>query len=161
MTATSNELGEHLQRALQDEEARDEVTITLNVSGGAPSERYELSLTVSGSGQVRYEYLDELRNQPRRSGTGEIGDARVQTLLATILEGGLLGTAGSAGQFPPGTTVGTLEIAAGGEQFRKRFAADPGQTGAEEAPMTPEAEQVVEELYRLGAEVIGVERIRP
>lgn len=161
MTASSNGLGEHLQRALQDEEARDKITITLNVGGGAPSERYELSLTVSGSGRVQYEYLDELRNQPRRSGTGEIGDDRVRALLATILESGLLGEASSAGQFPPGTTVGTLEIVAAGEQFRTRFAADPGQTGTEEAAMTPEVEQVVEELYRLGAEVIGVERVRP
>jgi hypothetical protein len=154
-------LRENIQKAIEDEDTRTPINISLEISGGLPSEAYHFSLRVNGAGQVVYSYEDQLSNIEERTGTANVEPDQVQALLVKILASGLLDTDGQVEPVLPETVVGRLVISDGVSKYETQFAADPEQAETQGKAMQPALHDVVEALYDLGAEVIGVQSVRP
>ena len=153
-------LRESLQNAIDNQAARDRITVELRISGGAPSEAYHLLLRISNGGTVHYQYRDRLRGIAERIGTAELPSEELAELLKQIHASGLIDAAGSVARLVPDTTVGMLEITDGQSHFRTWFAADAEQAKAQGVIPSPELITVVEALYAIGREVVGVESVK-
>jgi hypothetical protein len=159
-TSVSGPLRQSLQNAIENQAARDSITVELRISGGAPSEAYHFLLRISNGGTVHYQYRDRLRGIAERIGTAELPAEEMAELLKQIYASGLIDAMGPVARLVPDTTVGMLEITDGRSHFRTWFAADAEQAEAQGVIPSPELMTVIEALYAIGREVVGVESVK-
>lgn len=139
---TSAASGRDVLRALlagDGDTSRVDLDVTL--SGGAPSERYELHLQVSGSGTVTERLRDELggvdRDQERQlEGSGQ------RDLLRRLAETGLLDGPRVQPPFPPDTVIGKIRAGVDGRTVDEWYVLlDPDQVESSRAAGEPQPAQ--------------------
>lgn len=93
-------------------------SVTIGVSGGAPSERYLLTMQLDGSGEGRFRYLDELAGpgeQKRDFSASPADTARIFGLLEPLVE------PAPRTLFDPDSLVGFVTLRAGSLECRTVF----------------------------------------
>jgi hypothetical protein len=150
-----------LARAAEGEFDED-LTISLRVAGGAPTQRYRFDFTSRG-GRVDVCSLDcELSKRHGALDQPELVDGKTLAALSrTILRTELLGVDQQPPHFLPDTVVGILEIAAGGATHRIYFAADPDQASVQEVEMPDAVIKSAEAIYKTAEKALGLDNVRP
>lgn len=113
-------------------------SVTVGVSGGAPSQRYELVVSLNGTGEARYRFLDEMRQQRERRDeqffVSPEETARIFGLLDRFV------TPPPRELYTPDSLVGFVTVRAGRLEAQTRFPVREARGG-----VTPES------AVRLGA----------
>ena len=162
MSVNSDPLRESIRKVAEHEGVNNnDVLLSLQVSGGSPDEAYIFSLTATGQGIVTYEYSDKMRGVETQTGQVTLEDEELANLFKSIVTSGVLDIVQSPASFIPDTTVGRLEISNGSETYTTYFAAEMDQAEAQDLIPPPELIEVVEAIYRLGADIIGMQTIKP
>ena len=162
ITPVSGSLQESLASAVAKAgDERKNVSVSLKIAGGLPSQAYQLDFQVSGEGAVRCEMGCEMSGRKAKSEAGTLKDAEFGTLLKKVVESGVLNVPQEQPRFLPDTLVGVLEISDGVSVYRTYFAADPDQAKQQNQTLRPELEKTINELYRMAAKVAGTRSVKP
>lgn len=150
-----------LEVARVEPEAAEGLRVSLRISGGVPSQRYELEFEADATGEARAALRDELTERRPRSEKRWLETDQLGKLLDTIERMGLLRIAPQKPVFLPDTLVGILEISDGIEAHRSYFAADSDQAETQDRRPPEPVQAVVEEIYELAGQILEVEDVRP
>jgi hypothetical protein len=152
-----------LKRAVGDEAARRGITVTLRVSGGAPSEEYAFDFRASGDGTAGAEMRSALTKRRGKAEAARLTDQDFTALLRRLVASRVLETPEAPPRFLPDTLVGRLEISDGRSVSRRYFAADPEQAKVQETPPVPEMARAVDAIYALSGKLMGMSprRVKP
>jgi len=161
MVADSSPLAESSSKTAKDEGALDDMSISLQVSGGLPEEAYYFFLSASGQGLVNYEFSDNLRGVEKQSGQVTLESDEIANLFNHIVASGVLEIAEFGTGFVPETTVGKLEIFDGNETYTTFFAAQTEQAEIQDRIPPPELTEATEAIYALAARVMGIQSVKP
>jgi hypothetical protein len=150
-----------LRRAADGEPVGPDVRIGLDVEGGHRDERYEFHFLASGAGEAEAELHDNLagRQVPRKMASlepSEFADLVRRVELQPLIRASL-----AKQQIPPGSVVGRLEVRGAGHDVRAIFMADPGQAESAGYEMPAGITDVVERIYDIAADKLGVDDVRP
>jgi len=138
------------------------LSVSLKIAGGLPSEAYHLDFRASGEGEVKCEMGCEMSGRKGKSAHPKaIKGGEFTTLLRNVLDSGLLSTPPELPRFLPDTLVGILEISDGVSVYRTYFAADPEQAKMQNKNQSPELEKTVNEIYRMAAKATGLRSVKP
>ncbi|MBT8363214.1 MAG: hypothetical protein KJP23_00815 [Deltaproteobacteria bacterium] len=149
-----------IRQSLKDDELRRQVKISLHVSGGQPSQRYQYRFEAAGDGSGE-SYL-ECRLTDRKTGKKfSMESDRFGTLLTKIHQSGVLEMPQEQPQFLPDTVVGCLEVRILETSYRTYFAADEDQAKVQNKSTTPALKRVVEAIYKEGSRLLKQRSVKP
>jgi hypothetical protein len=138
-----------IQAAIADPASRPQAYIRLRASGGVRGERYEFEYTVDAAGRAQARLLDELKDRrhatpaPAEAAASKAADPRQFATLARALDiESLMRAESPAGNFPPDSVVGRLEVS-DGEQTATFL------------------RKAVDAVFRSAAKALGTEDVRP
>lgn len=119
---------------LQNPEQRESVRLTYYVHGGAPSERLEERVELSGSGEIHVDVRDDI--DPERGGeaSGTVDREELTDILDALDEAGERLYTREEASFPPDSLVGWVDVTVDGETERFYFDADAVFEGLSKAP---------------------------
>lgn len=141
--------------------ADDDVTIDFRVAGGAPGQRYKLTLATAGREVRACTYDCDLADRHRVADRPQVDATVVPTLAERLLGSEVLAVRAPAPRFLPDTVIGTITITAGGVTRTVRFAADPDQASVQDAATPPAVLAAADALYAAAARVLDVDDVRP
>jgi hypothetical protein len=154
-------LAETVQLGIEQSSFAPDLHVALVISGGVPSQMYQLEFDVAGTGDVMSRLQSDLARHGPKSARTRLDRGDVVRLFRTILKSGILDTAPEPPGFLPDTVVGRLEILDRRELYRSYFAADADQAEVQGRMPPRPLQMVVEEVYRLAAKLLGVRSVRP
>lgn len=149
------------QQALADPELAQNLRLRLEISGGVPSERYDLSFEISGDDTARIRMLDEIKGRHHEAREVKLPPDTIRHLLNQLDVNRMVSFAQSNVPIPPCSLVGRLEVSFGDHTFSMVFMADEEQARTAGYRIPQEFERVIHEIYDLGAKHMGIDRIRP
>jgi hypothetical protein len=139
----------------------ENLTIALRVSGGMPSQAYNLEYRVGGDLGARVRLDDKRTGRSRVVDGRDIARDDVATLARKLIATGVLDVPVDPPRFLPDTIVGIIEISDGGNTFRAYFAADPDQASVQDAPPRPELHRAADIIYASAGDLIGEPALGP
>jgi hypothetical protein len=155
-------LQESLASALAEEgDKRKNVTVSLKIAGGLPSEEFHLDFRASGDGTMQCEMECGLSKRRGKSQAKSLKSKESAQLLRKVLDSGLLNLEQQRPRFLPDTLIGILEITDGESVHRTYFAADPEQAKMQNQSLRPELEKIINEIYGMGAQLTGLRSVKP
>jgi hypothetical protein len=152
---------ETILKAVQEPRAAEEITVTLKISGGLPSQAYRFEFRASGKGDVHCEMASELTSRQAKTRARKLESKQFAALLRGLIASGVLEVPQEPPYFLPDTLVGLLEISDGKSAHRIYFAADPDQASVQEQAPRPEVKKAVDLIYSLASKVTGARAIKP
>lgn len=135
---------DHITRArerLTDPETRESVRLTYYVHGGAPSERLEERVELTGGGEIRVDVRDDTDPQRGGEAAGTVDTEELTTILDALDEAGETLRTREEASFPPDSLVGWIEVTVGDETETYYFDADAVFEGLSKAPDERPAEE--------------------
>ncbi|MFD4421459.1 hypothetical protein ACFWN7_08140 [Agromyces sp. NPDC058484] len=144
-----------MRAALEQPEARPNLTVKLTVRGGMPSERYDLQLEFRGSGETTCALGMPARERRKETQQMQLAEDEVVRLLDRMRIADLVRADLPQPRIPPDSLVGRLEISGGGRPVTLLFMADPGQARSAGQEPPPQLLKTVSALYDVCARVLG------
>jgi hypothetical protein len=126
---------------LQDPEQRESVRLTYYVHGGAPTERLEERVELTGGGEIRVDVRDETDPQRGGEAAGTVDAEELTTILDALDEAGERLYTREDASFLPDSLVGWVDVTVGDETERFYFDADAVFEGLSKAPDERPAEE--------------------
>lgn len=158
MSATSDSrvIQEFRDRVAKGELTED-VTVSLRLSGGAPSQRLEQEFSLSGGGREKVVASDALRAMPARAASQDLGNRETRELFQQIASGleGLVPRAEAS--FLPDSVVGWITIEVDGEQEELFFLADEEDQAVQEKPVASQMNAAVRQIRRMTEQALARE----
>ena len=159
--SSSVRLEDVLRRAADGEPLGPDTRIRLDVEGGHREERYVFHFLASGAGEAEVELHDNLVDRHIARRVASLEPSEFADLARRVEVPALTRAALAKQQIPPGSVVGRLEVRGAGHDVRAIFMADPGQAESAGYEMPPGITDVVERIYDIAAEKLGVDDVRP
>lgn len=153
-------LSQLIHQSLKDDELRKKTKISLNVSGGLPSQRYQYRFEATGDGSGE-SYLECMLKNRKIDKKFSMKLDRYDALLKKIYQSGVLEMPQEQPQFLPDTIVGCLEVKIVEFSFRTYFAADEDQAKVQNKISTPQLKRAVEAIYKEGALILKKRSVKP
>lgn len=154
-------LREAFSKGMKDPDLRDALRVELRISGGMPGQDYLFEFASSGSGAAQSQIRDSLSDRHGKPKQASLEGKNLTRLLDAILTSGVLDLPEEPPQFLPDTVVGYLEVSHSDSGRRWYFAADEDQAQAQGKIPSREIKEVLETIYSLGEELLGMDSVRP
>jgi hypothetical protein len=142
-------------------DAVDDLAIDFLVAGGAPGQRYKLTLATAGRRLERCSVECALSGRRTASDRKEVDGQIVSALAERLLASELLSIREPTPSFLPDTLVGIITLSVGGVERRFYFAADPDQAAVQGLTTPPALLAAADALYDIAAQVLEMENVRP
>jgi hypothetical protein len=126
---------------LQDPEQRESVRLTYCVHGGAPTERLEERVELTGSGEMHVDVRDDVAPERGGEAEGTVETEELTAILDALDEAGERLYTREEASFPPDSLVGWVDVTVDDETERFYFDADAVFEGLSKAPEERPAEE--------------------
>lgn len=135
-------------------------TISLQVSGGVHSEKYDFNFDLDQNGRLKCGLECRLTDRKVELKQIRLKDNEIKKLWSDIESTGIIHSKGYMGQFIPCTLVGILTIQMYDRQYHTRFIADSEQAKMQKIKLE-KVDEAVDILYKLAANKMKIKSARP
>jgi hypothetical protein len=138
---------------LQDPERRESIQLTYCVRGGAPSERLDERIELTGSGEIRVNMRDDTDPERDDEASGTVEAEELTAIFDALGDAGERLYSREDASFTPDSLVGWVDVTVDDETERFYFDADAVFEGLskapEDRPATEQEESLETVTYRM------------
>ncbi len=134
---------------LEKESPTDEFKVMYRVSGGAPEERYEEEVDMTGAGDASVKVMDTLISREQKRARGTLSPEEVREILSEVQSGLDSLVPAEEARFLPDSMVGSITIELAGKKETFYFLANEDDRVAQKRQVTAPMRKTIDHFEGL------------